>query len=60
MTEQDKPNAMQQRFVQKSAVTVKDQVLLSKMLAKTLRHGALNQGIPIRSDGFVLLKDLVR
>lgn len=32
----------------------------SRALTKVLRHSALNDGIPIREDGFVCLSDLVR
>jgi 2'-phosphotransferase len=37
-----------------------ESVRLSKFLSFVLRHGALKEGIPIRSDGFVAIEDLLK
>ena len=37
----------------------KKQVNASKAMTQVLRHGAENKGVAIRSDGFVLLEDLL-
>ena len=37
----------------------KKQVNSSKAMTQVLRHGAENKGVAIRSDGFVLLEDLL-
>ena len=34
-------------------------VRLSKNLSYILRHGALKEGIPIRSDGYILMNDIL-
>jgi len=36
------------------------EVQLSKTLSYLLRHGAEKEGLPIRSDGYVKVEDLVR
>ena len=36
------------------------EVRISKTLSWVLRHGAQQEGLPIRSDGYVCVQDLVR